>query len=163
MLLMAIFPLFAGCGSGRPMPTHVLEGVLPDKFTDWALMSVVRNGGGPPYSEVIGHYRAIDEKVPQGLGAGGEIRISVQDWGQTSESPRLPVTGGGESLEFRGLKYAALFTPGNRSYQLRIPVGERIHIMIEFDDTGADNQMDVLEAINWDYLEKILPSWEGLE
>jgi hypothetical protein len=159
LLLLAI----TGCDSGKPMPTGKLEGVLPDTFTDWAMMNTVRNGGGPPVSEVTGYYQAINESVAQGLGAGGEIRISIEDWGETSDSPQLPVTQTGEVHDYRGLKYSTGFTPGNRSYQVKIPVGNRILIVIEFDDTGADNELEVLEAINWDYLAKIHPSWDGLQ
>ncbi len=144
-------------GSGRPMPTYKLEKVLPDSFGDWKLVNVVRNAGGPPMSEVIGHYISRGSNVSQGLGSGGEIRITVQDWGAQEETPQIPVDENAQSFDYNGIKcYPG--RPGlGVSYALRIPVGKRILILIEWEDKFTQDETFVLDAIHWDYLNQIAP------
>jgi hypothetical protein len=146
--------LLTGCSaidSGRPMPTKRLEGVLPDSFGDYKLYNTVRNAGGPPVSEVTGHYktgRATEE---------GEIRIVVQDWGASETSTRMPIDERADSFEYGEFKCYRAVPAGQSCYQVRIPVRGRILLKIEYDDVPAQDETIALDAIKWGYLEKIVP------
>jgi len=155
-ILLISFLLFltTGCSAldaGRPMPTRRLEGILPDGFGEYKLVNTVRNAGGPPVSEVRGIYKTGK------TGDDGEIRIVIEDWGETKESPRLPVDQNANSLEYRGYRWYPGTMSGSKSYQVRVPISQRLLIKLEWDDVTFIKETEVLDAIKWDYIEKISP------
>ncbi len=161
-LALVILLTFIGCDTGKPVPTNRLEKVLPDKFGDYVLVNTVRNAGGPVLSEVTGHYKNTGRSVGEGIGVDGEIRIVVQDYGATKKSIQLPVAEGSDNFNYKGIKCYRGLQPGSGIYELRIPIGGRVLLRIEFDDIESINETRILDAINWDALKSIATEWEGL-
>jgi len=161
-LILITLLTIAGCDTGKPVPTKRLEKVLPDRFGDYVLVNTVRNAGGPVLSEVTGHYKNTAGSVSEGIGVDGEIRIVVQDYGATKKSTQLPVAEGSDNFDYKGIKCYRGLQPGSGIYELRIPIGGRVLLRIEFDDIESINETRILDAINWDALKGIATEWEGL-
>ena len=146
--------LISGCSaldSGRPMPTRRLEPILPDSFGEYKQVNTVRNAGGPPVSQVTGIYKTGK------TGDDGEIRIVIEDWGATKNSPRLPVDKNANNIEYRGYRWYPGTMSGSKAYQIRVPISDRLMLRIEWEEVTFIKETEVLDAIKWDYIEKISP------
>ena len=161
LIVVILLTLFA-CDSGKPVPTNRLDKLLPDRFGEWVMFNTVRNSG-VAQSIVTGHYQNTGRRVSRDLGDEEEIRIVIEDWGGSRGSAKLPVVDTGDSFDYHGLTCNRGFQPGSGVYEVRISIENRVLIKIEYHSTGVDNEIEVLDAINWDALQNIIPGWQGLE
>ena len=160
LIVVILLTLFA-CDSDKPVPTNRLEKLLPDRFGDWVMTNTVRNSG-VAQSIVTGYYQNTGPRVSRDLGDEEEIRIVVEDWGGSRGSAQLPLVDTGDSFDYHGLKCNRGFQPGSGVYEVRISIESRVLIKIEYHGTGINNEVDVLDSINWDALKGIIPDWQGL-
>jgi len=161
LLLIASLLVVTGCDSAKPVTTYRLEKLLPDSFGDWVMTNTVRNSG-VAQSIVTGYYQNTGQRVSRDLGDEEEIRIVIEDWGGSRGSAQLPVVDTGDSFDYHGLTCNRGFQPGSGVYEVRISIENRVLIKIEYHGTGINNEIKVLDAINWDALQNIIPGWQGL-